>query len=367
MGSGCSQNNPSKYCLNPVSSNCTIYEGESVPVLGICTGDTITEVEKVIIDKILEILVGTGITLPQVTLANCPYLNILFANKDKTLANLIQLLVDSDCNLKTLIDQINQKLNGTGNNFVFDLKCLTAPTSPVTTDKIVQTIIDAHCLLTERVTKLEDGNTDNEIITQIVNNLLGDLITGPTGVKKTVTNGVVKYELLAMVPIGTVVVYDGDRSEFDSQGKGLVGTEVENWHICNGNGGTKDYRGVALVGAVQGIGGNTLSANVDPMANNDASMNYSVGSRGGVAKVSLTANQNGPHNHVLNDPGHDHGYDQPVKYTNSDKGGIPDYVNVQAGRTSKSVTGITLSPSGVGEKHENRMPYEAVIWIKRIK
>lgn len=367
MGSGCSQNNPSKNCLNPVSSNCVKYEGDPIPAFGICTGDTITEVEKVIIDKLQEVLVGTGITLSQVTLANCPYLNVLFANKDKTLANLIQLLIDSNCNLKGLIDQINQKLNGTGNNFIFDMKCLPAPTSPATTDKVVQIIIDAHCLLSAKVQKLEDGNIDNDVITSVVNNLLSTLISGPTGVKKTVTNGVPKYEMLGMVPIGAAVPYDGPRSNFDSAGKGLVGTEVENWHICNGNGGTKDWRGVVLIGAVQGVGGNSLSPNVDPMANNDASMNYSVGSRGGVAKVSLTANQNGPHNHVVNDPAHDHGYDQPSKFANADKGGTPDYVNIQSGRTSKSVTGITLSPSGAGEKHENRMPFEAVIWIKRIK
>jgi microcystin-dependent protein len=365
MGSGCKQTPISNFCVEPVSSNCVLYKGDPVPVLGICTGDTITEVEKSIIDKIQEMLAGTGITLTQVTLENCQYLNQLFANKDKTVSNLIQLLVDSQCSLKGVIDQINQKINQTGNNFVFDLKCIPSP-SESTIDGVVQAIINAHCLLKADFEALKTNSSATTIISQVVNSLISDLISGPTGVKKTVTNGVVHYSLLGMVPIGAVIIYDGPLSNFDASGKGLPNTEVANWHLCNGNGNTRDLRGVVTVGAIQGVGGGTLSANVDPTANNDATMNYSVQDRGGVAKVALTANQNGPHAHPVVDPGHSHPYTEPTKFANADKGGTPDYVAVKAGQTGKSTTGITIANSGSGEKHENRMPYEAVLYIKRI-
>jgi|SRR5882757_128783 len=377
MGSGCTQNNPSKNCLNPVSSNCVKYEGDPVPALGICTGDTITEVETAIINKLLAALEGTGITLPQVTLENCPYLKVLFAGKDKTITNLVQLLIDSDCNLKALIDQINSKINQTGNNTIFDLKCLSVPASPVTVDKIIQTLIDANCVLTTRVTNLEGGNVDNTIINQIVNTLLNDLITGPTGVKKTVTNGVAHYEMLGMVPIGGAIPYDGPLSNFDIDGQGRTGTEVENWRICNGKGGTKDWRGVTLVGAIQGVGGDTLSGNVDPLANQDATMNYAVGDRGGFTKVTITKDQLPNYQITTTDvkvtskinlikkwgrmqDSNSRIYSLGDDYT----GGNPTPISINLDNVLGSVK---FNTGGGGKEHENRMPYEAVIYIKRVK
>jgi hypothetical protein len=365
MGSGCNKSSITNYCVTPVSSDCVKYEGDPVPLLGICTGDTITEVENVVIQKLTEMLQGTGITLSSVTLDNCPYLNVLFAGKDKTVSNLVQLLVDSQCDLKTLIDQINAKINQTGDNFIFDLKCIPTP-DETNIDTIIQAIIDAHCLLKSDFDALKSNSGSTTLITQVVNSILTNLISGPTGVKKTVTNGVPHYDLLGMVPIGAVIIYDGPLSNFDSSGKGLANTEVANWHICNGNGGTRDYRGIVPVGAIKGLGGGTLSSNVDPISNGDATMDYSPKDRGGLAKVGLTASQNGPHSHPVIDPGHLHGYNEPSLLSNSDKGGTPDYVNVKSGQTEKVPTGITIGISGNGEKHENRMPYEAVIYIKRI-
>jgi hypothetical protein len=375
MGSGCKQTSLSNFCVEPVSSNCVLYKGDPVPALGICTGDTITEVEKAIIDKLLLMLEGTGITLPNVTLENCPYLNVLFANKDKTISNLIQLLVDSECNLKTLIDQINAKINQTGNNFLFDLKCIPTP-SESTIDSIVQAIINSHCLLKGEVDALKNNSGSSTIINQIVNSILNDLITGPTGVKKTVTGGVPHYELLGMVPIGAIVIYDGPLSNFDSSGKGLPNTEVANWQICNGNLGARDFRGIVPVGAIQGVGGGTLSSNVDPVANNDATMNYSPKDRGGATKTILTKD------HLPNYPmtttdvkvyssfwlfkkwSRMQDSNSRVYSLGDDaSGGNPTNTKLNAESTSGTVT---MNLGGGGKGHDNRMPYEAVIYIKRI-
>jgi hypothetical protein len=377
MGSGCKQTPISNFCVEPVSSNCVLYKGDPVPILGICTGDTITEVEKAIIDKLLQMLEGTGITLPNVTLENCQYLNVLFANKDKTISNLIQLLIDSNCSLKGLVDQINAKINQTGNNFVLDFKCIPTP-SEISIDSIVQAIINSHCLLKADVDNLKSNAGSSTLITQIVNSLLGNLITGPTGVKKTVTDGVTKYEMLGMVPIGGCIPYDGALSSFDASGKGLPGTEVENWHICNGLGGTRDWRGLVLVGAIQGVGGGTLSGNVDPSGNQDATMNYSPQDRGGSTKTILGKehlpnyqitttdvkvssentfplvkkwNRMQDSNSRVYSIGDDYSGGDPANYT----------------LYLKSTSGtVTFNLGGGGKGHDNRMPYEAVIWIKRI-
>jgi len=376
MGSGCKQTSLSKFCVEPVSSNCVIYKGDPIPALDICTGDTITEVEQVIINRLLSVLDGTGITLSQVTLENCPYLNVLFGNKDKTLANLFQLLIDSDCNLKSLIDAINQKINQTGNNFVFDLKCIPVPAT-LSIDTIVQSIIDAHCLLNTKVDQLITNSGSTTIINQVVNSLLTNLITGPTGVKKTITNGVVHYDLLGMVPIGAVIIYDGPLSNFDSSGKGLPNTEVANWRLCNGEGGTKDYRGIVPVGAIQGMGGGTLSDNVNPVLNADATMNYSVGSRGGSAK-NILKKENLPNyditstnvkvtsiakNVVRKWARMQDSNSRVYSFGNDYSGGDPTDYNLY----TESVSGsVTINTGGSGKAHDTRMPYEAVIYIKRI-
>src|SRR5690554_4423974 len=127
MGSGCANTVSAKNsCAQLSSTDCTIYQGDSIPLLGICCGDTVTEVEKAIIDKLLTVLDGTGIVLSGVTLENAPFLKALLGIKDKTLLNMVQLLVDSDTNLRTLIANLQAQLTPTGDNFQFDLGYLTS-------------------------------------------------------------------------------------------------------------------------------------------------------------------------------------------------------------------------------------------------
>ena len=47
----------------------------------------------------------------------------------------------------------------------------------------------------------------------------------------------------AVYPAGAVISYSGKVSGlFDAAGKGLAGTRMEGWHICNGQAGTPDLR-----------------------------------------------------------------------------------------------------------------------------
>lgn len=369
MGSGCIQNSKkvTDKCGIIYPSDCVQYQGPPVPLLGICTGDSITEVEQAIINKLLEVLSGTGITLDQVSLENCVYLKDLFGSQDKTLVNLINLLIQSDCNLKALIDELFVRTQPS--NFIFDLKCLPVITNP-TTEKIIQSIITELCSLKATVDSLVSNSGNTTIIDSRINTALNGLITssGNKGITKTVnSSGLTHYHFTSLVPPLGAIMYFGPLNNFDPQGKGVVGTAYEGWHLCNGNGGTIDLRGFVPVGCVQGVPGAALDPLVDPNANNDASMNYSLGSKGGLAKVSLTSDNNGPHTHQVVDNGHYHNYDypNPEKFSGS-KFDAANANSTSSRQTTLSYSNITIGQSGQGVAHENRMPYKAVNWIVKI-
>lgn len=285
MGSGCKQSSASKYCADPVSSNCTLYEGDPIPLLGICTGDTITEVEKVIIDKLLEMTNGTGIVLSSVSVETCSYIKDRFLGKDKNISNLIQLLIDSECNLKTLIDQINAKLVPTGNNYIFDLKCVTA-SDPSKIESILQGTIDVLCSLKTSVDNLVANQNNTDIINNNAGNLIKNAITGCTGIKKNGSGSSVSIEFTGMVMPFTAHPFFGPISWFDGNGKGLPGTPACSYYLCNGKNGTPDMRGVVPVGAIQGIPGGPVNPIVDPTG--DASLNYAVGVIAGKNKITIS-------------------------------------------------------------------------------
>lgn len=379
MGSGClTIQNKASECGNYISSNCVKYQGEPVPALGICTGDTITEIESVIISYIQKFLIGEGITLPQVTLDNCPYLLALFTGKDKTLTNLFQLLIDSQCSLKAIIDQIQTQLQPS--NFVFDLKCLDPITDP-NIPKIVQGTINTLCALKLQVDTLIAGQGNTTIIDARVNVALDSLITsdGNVGYTKTVDpNGLPHYHFTSLMPIHGAVMYVGPLSNFDGNGVGFAGTQYANWRLLNGQGGTIDMRGFIPVGQVQGVQGGTLDPIVDPVLNANASMNYNFGDKGGSASVIITKT-NLP-NIILSGTINTltvsfNTYKKYTRFQTSNSqmwaygpdttGGDPAAVTITANSVSGGTVNVPLGGSGAGL--ENRMPYKAINWIVKFQ
>lgn len=82
-----------------------------------------------------------------------------------------------------------------------------------------------------------------------------------------------------------------------------------------------------------------------------------LGQTYGQETVALTAAQNGPHAHGVNDPGHPH--DVPdIGQNNSGEGGGPDQVLIPSGtrQTAPAPTGISIQQSGNGAPHENMQP-----------
>lgn len=140
----------------------------------------------------------------------------------------------------------------------------------------------------------------------------------------------------------------------------------------NGNGTSTfnviDMRGRTPVGT-NGPGGNTQPY-------------FAMGAVGGEQNHSLTAGENGPHNHGVADPGHAHVsnaaagvpptayqtvYTDPLAATNQiGSSSQPGNVNVtfNAGNTTiTAVTNISINFSGSGSGHNTMQPFNTGLWV----
>lgn len=370
MGSGCSGNIPSKQaCAQVFSTDCGIWQGPSVPILGICCGDTITEVETAIITKLLEVLDGTGIDLSMVNLNNALYLKTLLGAKDKNLLNLIQLLVDSDTNLRKLIDELNAKISVTGPAFTFDLKCLVDECCPptLTRDEILQLAVNKICQIDTIVKELQDNSGG---VGDTINNIVGDFIgsaintCGETGIKKTGTGKDTKVTIVGIPPPESYIPYFGTLSYFDASGKGMDGTPACGWYIANGLNGTVDMRGYVFGGATSGVGGGALDPRVDPVLQGQPTLNTAMKDARGEAFHKLIAPEMPSHTHPLTDPGHSHTVTGRVGISdNADDRGVMESNGNQ--QTSSDKTGITIGSTGGDQPHNNIQPTKYGVWITR--
>lgn len=370
MGSGCKGNTPSKQaCAQVFSTDCGIWQGPSVPILGICCGDTITEVETSIITKLLTVLDGTGIDLSMVNLNNATYLKTLLGIKDKNLLNLVQLLVDSDTNLRQLIADLNAKINVTGPSFTFDLQCLVDECCPptLTRDQILQLVIDKLCQLNTIVQQLQNNSGG---IGDTINNIVGDFLSSAidtcstTGIKKVGTGKDTKITIVGMPPPESYIPYFGTLSYFDASGKGMEGTPACGWFIANGLNGTVDMRGYTFAGCTNGVGGSSLEARVDPVLQGQPSLATSNKDARGEAFHKLTLPESPSHTHSVNDPGHTHTVQgRAGQSDNADDRGVMESNGNQ--ESTRSTTGITIGSVGGDQPHNNIQPTKYGVWITR--
>src|SRR5687768_15819718 len=251
-------------CDDPISDQCVKYTGPDIELLGICTGDTLSKVEEQLISKIANLLDGTGISLADVTFINAPWLASLFLGQDKTVSNLIQLLINSSQTLKQLIDSL------AATSVSFNTGCLDGLPSNPSRDQIMQVLLYNFCQIKETVDSLPGTYVTEADLTSLVTNII-----------KTTQGTTVKYKD-RMVPY-VVYPYVGPISNFDSTGKGFTSTGFERVFLCNGNNGTIDYRGRTMVGAVRNVPGGTLDAAVSPSSpeNSLSNVNYGLNEKFG--------------------------------------------------------------------------------------
>lgn len=363
MGSGCTSSNNTGKCFQSISSNCVKWQGEAIPALGICVNDTNTEVETIIIERLLKVIDGTGIDISNLELT-CDFIKNQITNKDRDLATLLQILIDSSCTLKELIVKVQEQINIP---VVYNTKCLNITTT--TTEGIVQALIIAYCALQEEVNSITSqlNNTDiSETINNTVGNYLSNNLNG-CGVAKTGSGANTTVHFFGAVPPFCPIPYLGSLSNFNSSGLGLAGTCYENWVICNGNNGTQDMRGYGFAGAINlpGVNSATLDAKVDPtLHGNDPDYNTNVLTKKGEVKHKLTVQELPAHNHALTDPGHTHTYMGLVGISDN----ADDRIVMIPGTntSSKAFTGITIAPTGSSIEHENRQPTIYGVWIMRL-
>ena len=136
------------------------------------------------------------------------------------------------------------------------------------------------------------------------------------------------------IPSGVIVSWYGDKANVPS-----------GWAICDGTNGTPDLRDRFIVGA-----GNS----------------YSLKDTGGSDKVSLTADQNGPHSHSGSGTASS---SRLIAVKDNDGKLFIRLANTEGSRNTNferpDIT-LTTASSGKGAAHENRPPYYALYFIMKL-
>jgi len=133
----------------PDPSGNIVWSGEKIDCLGICPGQTLNKIVYIIANKVCEL--SSPLDLSTLTLQCALDVFDREENGNRTLASVLQLLLDNDCGLKELIDGIQSQIDGMSNdNLVLDLKCLGVKDSfgntlPYNEQTVLQSLINKVC------------------------------------------------------------------------------------------------------------------------------------------------------------------------------------------------------------------------------
>ena len=341
-------------CRETISDKCVKYTGPDIELLGICNGDTLSMIESAIIDKLLTALDGTGITLADVTFANSAWLGTIFGSKNKTLLNLIQLLVDADQTLKNAIDSLTQSAAS------FNTSCLVDLPANPTRDQILAETISVLCDVKLDVENFEDTYVKIDDLPTLVNN-----IVNPS------SSSVEQYYNRAIPYVA--MPYHGMLANFDNTGKGHAGAGYSKIYICNGQNGTPDYRGRSPIGAVKNVPGPALDSVVSPTAPANASgdVNYIQNQKAGEAFHKLTVAEVPSHTHPVTDPGHKHSLPNDTVGGGNSSNSLVDTPGSDEAQsfsvpTGTSQTNISIGSTGGNAYHNTTHPVMVAVFIMYI-
>lgn len=344
---------------NIASDQCVEYTGAAISSLGICQGDRVSKVVSTILTSLQTALDGTGVTLDDITLENCPWLLNQFIGQSPTLYNFVNLLVTANCSLKSMIDDINTQIGTSSNSGVFDVGCLTGlPTNP-SSQQVLQALLTAYCITAATVAAIPSTYVKTSDLPSQVNQILGN---------SGVIGGTVQYA--QYIPSGMAFPYFGALSAFDNTGKGLAASGLLGLYLCNGNNGTVDLRGRTIVGAIRNVPGGQPDPAVDPSLSTNPSMNYALGDKFGEGWHILLIPEIPAHIHGVIDAGHKHsGQDGTDSKGGSSGTPVLSTVNVKGlftYQTQMATTGITIASTGGGSAHNNVQPSAAAYWVIKL-
>lgn len=393
MGSGCNSNCSTNFKTIPDTG--VKYTGPAIPSLGICPGDLLSEVDAVLLQKIIDYSTGVGISIPSIDLTTCEAFAscITCCDTCTDLPCLLECYKTAICEIFGTVDDLDDIITDlvTG----YDTKCLTGVTTNSTLKQIIQALITQYCDLLAAVTVLQTTVNNLNISNTVGNFLLNNVNScqGTSVIQKSGTGASAQITLKGFCPIGTIMPYAGPTAgKFDSTGLGIAGTDACGWAICNKNNGTVDMREQVPVGAGAGVmGGGALPSNA-------SGANYALFQLVGAASVLLSGAQSGTgaHTHPVIEPnggfGHSHlfgpfwdatadvsgtpnpsGYMKYVQTSNNFQGPLTTDLDINSpfnvAHVHNSVTGITIgsnSGSSASQAHENRQPSTALLYIQRI-
>jgi hypothetical protein len=376
-----------------------VYTGPPISSLNICTGDTLAEVDAVILNQLLNFAQGKGIYVENIDLTTCDIFKDCIVNCTSCtdLPCLLNCYKNAICTLYndyTLLEtQINTLLNGP-----YDTSCLknNLPTNP-TLNQIIQELIKEFCsllsafnVLSTSVSGFTSGiNTTigNFLSSAIVCRQNGTNLSGPN-ITKSGSGSTLQLSFLGFAPIGSVIPFAGSAANFDSTGKGMIDTDAWGWALCNGNNGTVNMSGLFPVGT--GMGPAVITGMVLPYNTTGGEYGVTLTSTT-IPSVSIGG--------TITDPGHSHplafklegsvpqggagsswivnpiGADYTTPYTDytgtyhAPTGTIPSAAAGIQANIGVQKTGISLAgahTNGGGMPHNNMPPYRALYYIQRI-
>lgn len=96
-------------CNPPQSSNCTFYQGDSLTCAAdetfkVCKGDNLTDIQQVIFNKICELAGNINIQSVEFPCS----LQDAWEDQDPTILNLLQYMVEIQCEQKSLIETLQE-------------------------------------------------------------------------------------------------------------------------------------------------------------------------------------------------------------------------------------------------------------------
>jgi microcystin-dependent protein len=322
---------------------CVKYTGAAIPLLGICTGDSIFEVDEIIINQLLTIIDGTGITLEDVTL-DCPLVEDLLDGEDKTLPNLIQVLLSAACSTQSSLDALIAQVNA---SFSISGGCLTLPSNP-TRDQVLQAIVVKLCSVSTSITTVSDDYVKASELCDLVTACIA--VPPPSGVIQEN----VKMSKYIAYP------YHGPLTVFDAAGTGISAMGYEKVYLCVGQTvGTftlPDYRGRSPIGANTSVPGGSLDSAVNPALPANAGYSITAGTKKGEYTHMLIVAESASHNHAVTDPGHFHNYFKGNVSSHPSGNATNAERDQVTAATTTSTTGITIASSGGDQPHNTAHP-----------
>lgn len=156
------------------------------------------------------------------------------------------------------------------------------------------------------------------------------------------------------MPSGAIVMWSGTTANIPL-----------GWAICDGGKYSKSQNSNDSIIAPD------LSGRFIVMAGDNGETNYNIGDTGGLDSVEITMETMASHQHYSHDLGHTHGYSYQ-SYSSSHKGHSGTGFHISGGKSSNTGTtssaylNIAQNAVGGNQKHENRPPFYALVYIIKL-